>query len=136
MKLFLLSIAAVLVVFPVFAQSWTQLNPHDDLFSSTIFATTVDKTGKVYAAAKAADGSNRYVVSVLSSGSWDPVGGVQALVSFYGLTPGVVGLTQVNYLIPAGVAPGPQPVVVTVGGVASQAATIEVTARAARTALR
>jgi uncharacterized protein (TIGR03437 family) len=64
------------------------------------------------------------------------VGGVQALVSFYGLTPGVVGLTQVNYLIPAGVAPGPQPVVVTVGGVASQAATIEVTARAARTALR
>lgn len=79
MKLFLLSIAAVLVVFPVFAQSWTQLNPHDDLFSSTIFATTVDKTGKVYAAAKAADGSNRYVVSVLSSGSWDPVGGVQAL---------------------------------------------------------
>jgi uncharacterized protein (TIGR03437 family) len=60
------------------------------------------------------------------------VGGVQALVSFYGVTPGVVGLTQVNYLIPAGVAPGPQPVVVTVGGVASQPATIEVTAAAVK----
>ncbi len=56
------------------------------------------------------------------------VGGQQALISFYGITPGVVGMTQVNYLVPAGVAPGPQPVVVTVGGVASQTATLEVTA--------
>ena len=57
------------------------------------------------------------------------VGGVQALVSFYGITPGVVGLTQVNYLIPATVAVGTQPVIVTVGGVSTPAATIEVTAK-------
>ncbi|HWB91682.1 MAG TPA: hypothetical protein VG605_07520, partial [Puia sp.] len=79
MRPFLLALAAVVVVCPVFAQDWAVLNPHDDLFSSTIFATTMDKSGNVYAAAKAADGSNQYVVSVLSNGSWNPVGGVQTL---------------------------------------------------------
>ncbi|MCU1327691.1 MAG: peptidase and in, kexin, sedolisin [Bryobacterales bacterium] len=57
------------------------------------------------------------------------VGGVQALVSFYGLTPGVVGLTQVNYLVPAGSGLGRQPVVVTVGGVSSPAAFIDIAAK-------
>jgi uncharacterized protein (TIGR03437 family) len=37
-----------------------------------------------------------------------------------------VGVTQINFTIPSSVAPGPQPVVVTVGGQQSAAATITV----------
>ncbi len=37
---------------------------------------------------------------------WAFVGGVQATVTFAGLTPGVIGLTQVNLIIPSGVAAG------------------------------
>jgi uncharacterized protein (TIGR03437 family) len=47
------------------------------------------------------------------------VGGVPALVQWNGLGPGTIGTTQVNFYIPAGAKPGPQPVVVTVNGVAS-----------------
>lgn len=79
MKSFLLIVATVLAASPTFAQSWTALNPHDDLFSGTIFTITADRTGEVYAAGKAADGSNQYVVSVLSNGRWTPLGGAQSL---------------------------------------------------------
>jgi uncharacterized protein (TIGR03437 family) len=54
------------------------------------------------------------------------VGGVQAVVQFYGLTPGIVGMSQVNFIVPA-VNSGAQPVVVTVGGVSSAPATITIT---------
>src|SRR5262249_15146130 len=52
------------------------------------------------------------------------VGGVAAAVQFAGIPTGEVGAIQVNYQIPAGVALGPEPVVVSVGGVASPPATI------------
>ncbi len=44
------------------------------------------------------------------------VGGVQAVVQFYGITPGIVGMSQVNFIVPA-LNLGAQPVVVNVGGV-------------------
>ena len=47
------------------------------------------------------------------------VGGSQAQVLFVGIPPGLVGVTQVNFQIPANAPLGPQPVVVTVGTVAS-----------------
>jgi uncharacterized protein (TIGR03437 family) len=40
----------------------------------------------------------------------------------------LVGVTQINFVVPSGLTPGPQQVVVTVGAVASQAATFTVTA--------
>jgi uncharacterized protein (TIGR03437 family) len=46
------------------------------------------------------------------------VGGVKADVSFAG-NPWLVGVTQVNFTVPANVTPGSQPVVVAVGGVSS-----------------
>jgi uncharacterized protein (TIGR03437 family) len=55
------------------------------------------------------------------------VGGVAAAIQFIGITPGLVGVTQINYLVPAQAPTGSQPVVVTVGGVASAAATLTVT---------
>jgi uncharacterized protein (TIGR03437 family) len=55
------------------------------------------------------------------------VGGVTAPVSYSGLTPGGVGLYQVNAQIPAGLTPGNAvPVVINIGGVASNTVTIAV----------
>jgi uncharacterized protein (TIGR03437 family) len=55
------------------------------------------------------------------------IGGVPAPVIFSGLTPGAVGLYQINVTVPPGVSPGNQvPVIVTLGGQASPALTIAV----------
>jgi uncharacterized protein (TIGR03437 family) len=56
------------------------------------------------------------------------VGGVPALIQFAGLTVGVVGLTQVNFVVPPTVAAGVQPVVVTAGGYPSAPVNLTVTA--------
>jgi len=55
------------------------------------------------------------------------VGGVAAAIDFIGIPSGLVGVTQINYTVPSGVATGVQPVVVTVGGAASPAASLNVT---------
>ncbi|HEV1285700.1 MAG TPA: protease pro-enzyme activation domain-containing protein [Bryobacteraceae bacterium] len=54
------------------------------------------------------------------------VGGAPAFVEFAGITPGLLGVTQVNILVPASTPTGNQPVVVTVGGAASAAVNIVV----------
>jgi uncharacterized protein (TIGR03437 family) len=54
------------------------------------------------------------------------VGGIQAFLQFVGITPGVAGLTQVNFIVPASVPAGVQPVIVTVGGVSSPPANLTV----------
>jgi uncharacterized protein (TIGR03437 family) len=54
------------------------------------------------------------------------VGGIQATVNFAGIGVGLVGVMQVNYTVPANVSTGAQPVIVSVGGVASPAATLTV----------
>jgi uncharacterized protein (TIGR03437 family) len=55
------------------------------------------------------------------------VANLPATVKFIGIPPGLVGVTQINYVVPAAAPLGAQPVVVTVGGVASQAAMLTVT---------
>jgi len=55
------------------------------------------------------------------------VAGQPALIQFAGVTPGVVGLMQINLIVPTTVSPGTQPVVVTIGGVASPPVNIIVT---------
>jgi uncharacterized protein (TIGR03437 family) len=47
------------------------------------------------------------------------VGGIAVTPAFIGLPPGVVGVTQINFEIPQNAPVGPQPVVVTIGGVSS-----------------
>jgi uncharacterized protein (TIGR03437 family) len=47
------------------------------------------------------------------------IGGEQARIVFNGIVTGLIGVTQVNFTVPADLPPGPQPVVVTVGGVSS-----------------
>jgi uncharacterized protein (TIGR03437 family) len=55
------------------------------------------------------------------------VGGLPATVSFAGTPIGLVGISQINFTVPATTPPGMQPVVVTVGGVRSQPGQINVT---------
>jgi uncharacterized protein (TIGR03437 family) len=55
------------------------------------------------------------------------IGGVNAVVQFSGLAPGMVGLNQINAQIPAGVAAGAAvPVSVSIGGAVSNTVTIAV----------
>jgi uncharacterized protein (TIGR03437 family) len=55
------------------------------------------------------------------------IGGAQAIVSYSGLAPSLVGLYQVNAIVPAGIAPGNAvAVVLSIGGLASNTVTIAV----------
>jgi len=54
------------------------------------------------------------------------IGGKPAEVSYAGVAPGFAGLSQINAIIPEGLAAGDQPVFVTVNGVASNAGLITV----------
>ena len=49
------------------------------------------------------------------------IGGIPARVEFAGLVPGFVGEYQVNITVPAGVAAGSAPLIITAGGIDSQA---------------
>ena len=55
------------------------------------------------------------------------VGGVPATVAFAGIPPGLVGVTQINFIVPATVPLGVQPVVVSIGGINTQAGNLTVT---------
>jgi len=57
------------------------------------------------------------------------IGGEQAKIVFNGIVTGLIGVTQVNFTIPPDLSPGPQPVVVTVGGVASTPVNLTVVAK-------
>jgi adhesin/invasin len=54
------------------------------------------------------------------------IGGNPAVVEFQGLAPGFAGLGQLNVIVPAGLAPGDQPVFVTISGKPSNAGLITV----------
>ena len=54
------------------------------------------------------------------------VGNLPASLAFIGVPSWSVGVTQINYVIPAGLSPGPQQVVVTVGNAVSMPATITI----------
>ncbi|HEX4276799.1 MAG TPA: protease pro-enzyme activation domain-containing protein [Bryobacteraceae bacterium] len=55
------------------------------------------------------------------------VGGKPATLTFVGIPYTLAGVAQINFQIPSGLAPGPQPVVVTVGNAVSTAASITIT---------
>jgi len=55
------------------------------------------------------------------------IGSAAATVKFAGLAPDFVGLWQVDALVPAGLAAGDYPLVITVGGESSNAANVSVT---------
>jgi uncharacterized protein (TIGR03437 family) len=54
------------------------------------------------------------------------IGGVTASISYTGLAPGFVGLYQINATVPAGVGSGNNPVLISMGGIASNTAMLPV----------
>jgi uncharacterized protein (TIGR03437 family) len=58
------------------------------------------------------------------------IGGVPVTPSFVGIPFGLVGVTQINFVVPAAAPLGPQTVVVIAGGVESKAATINISSAA------
>jgi uncharacterized protein (TIGR03437 family) len=57
------------------------------------------------------------------------IGGIAAEIQFLGLAPGLVGVSQMNLLIPEDVAAGEQPLEVSIGGVAANTSTLSVQAQ-------
>jgi uncharacterized protein (TIGR03437 family) len=55
------------------------------------------------------------------------IGGATAAIDFIGITPGLVGVMQINVTVPNGIAAGAQPVLVIVNGVSSAPATVTIT---------
>jgi adhesin/invasin len=64
--------------------------------------------------------------SLLTGNVQASIGGRPAKVSYAGVAPGFAGLSQINVIVPAGLAAGDQPVFVTVNGVSSNAGLITV----------
>jgi uncharacterized protein (TIGR03437 family) len=55
------------------------------------------------------------------------VGGVPAFLQYFGKPSGMLGASQVSFIVPSSLTPGVYPVVVTVGGVASPSVNLSVT---------
>lgn len=104
----------------IFADANGNVVPNPVVNAGSALALYVTGTGDVSPALKTAYSP--------STGSTAPapvlplsvtVGGLPAFLEFVGITPGLIGVTQVNILVPASAPQGNQPVVVTVGGVSS-----------------
>jgi uncharacterized protein (TIGR03437 family) len=54
------------------------------------------------------------------------IGGVPATIDFIGVPPGLAGVTQLNFTVPANAPLGPQPVELTVGSLQSPPANFTV----------
>ena len=57
------------------------------------------------------------------------IGGIAAEIQFLGLAPGLVGISQMNLLIPEDVAAGEQPLEVSIGGVPANTSTLSIQAQ-------
>ena len=95
-------------------------------------ALTLTMTGDGVLTPSLPDG---FTAAANSSLFWKPalpftvtIGGTPVFLTSYGLVAGAVAVTTVNVVVPASVPAGPQPVVVTVAGVASPPVNVNVTA--------
>jgi endo-1,4-beta-xylanase len=85
-------------------------------------AVIVYATGGGVVQGGAVDGGLAPGAAKLSASVTATIGGAPATVYYAGSAPGLVnGLAQVNLEVPSGLASGPQPVVITIGGVSTQA---------------
>ncbi len=104
----------------VFADANGNVVPIPTVKAGTALALYVTGTGDVNPALKTAyspTSSSTTPVPLLPLSV--TVGGLPAFLEFVGITPGLIGVTQVNILVPSATPLGNQPVVVTVNGAAS-----------------
>ena len=92
----------------------TPANPAHGNETVVVYCTGLGPTTPAFATGNAATGANRTANTVTAS-----IGGQAATVVFSGLTAGLVGLYQVNVVVPPGLS-GSESIVVNVSGVASQ----------------
>jgi uncharacterized protein (TIGR03437 family) len=104
----------------IFADVNGNLVPTPTVKAGTAVALYVTGTGDVNPALKTAyspSSSSTTPVPLLPVSV--TVGGQPAFLEFVGITPGLIGVTQINILVPSATPLGNQPVVVTVGGASS-----------------
>jgi uncharacterized protein (TIGR03437 family) len=83
-------------------------------------------SGPVSPAAKDGTPTRSDTLTNATSVATAKIGSAPATVSFTGLTPGFIGLAQMNIVVPTGLAPGVYPLSVTIDGQTSNSATIAV----------
>jgi uncharacterized protein (TIGR03437 family) len=107
----------------VFADPQGNLIPQASAPENTVATLYVNGTGEVSPALRTALSPSAATAPVNLPKPVLPlsvtVGGAPAFLQFAGIAPGLVGVAQVNFTVPLSISPGPQPVVVTVGGVSS-----------------
>lgn len=91
--------------------------------SGEVVAIYCSGLGAVTPAVNSGQPSPSNPLSLTASATTASVGGLPASVLFSGLTPGSVGLYQVNATIPKGLGSGPQQVTISVAGATSKAVT-------------
>jgi minor extracellular serine protease Vpr len=89
--------------------------------SGEVVAIYCTGLGPVTPAVNSGQPSPSNPLSITATAATATVGGIPALVQFSGLTPGSIGLYQVNAVIPKGLSSGAQQVTISVAGATSKA---------------
>ncbi|MHA4811470.1 T9SS type A sorting domain-containing protein [Flavitalea flava] len=74
MKSLIFSLALLFCGCTLYSQTWTELNPPDNLLNNTIFSTIAGKTGQVYAAGLFTNKNSNNIVATLINGAWKELG--------------------------------------------------------------
>jgi uncharacterized protein (TIGR03437 family) len=106
--------------------SYTLNDPSNPAPAGSTIVAYVTGTGPVSPAAKDGVPAPNSTLTNVTSAYSAKVGTADATVSFAGLTPGYIGLAQMNIVVPPGLTPGVYPLSVTIDGQTSNSATIAV----------
>jgi YVTN family beta-propeller protein len=82
--------------------------------------------GPVTPPAADGNGASSSPLSIIDGLTQVMIGGKSAQITYKGLAPGWAGLAQLNVIVPTGLAPGDQPLFVTINGLASNSGVITV----------
>jgi adhesin/invasin len=104
--------------------SFTLNDPSNPAPTGSTIVAYLTGSGPVSPAAK--DGTATSVLTNVTSAVAAKIGSANATVAFTGLTPGFIGLAQMNIVVPPGLTPGVYPLSVTIDGQTSNSATIAV----------
>jgi len=104
--------------------SYTLNDPSNPAPAGSTIVAYLTGSGPVSPAAK--DGVPTNVLTNATAAVTAKIGSATATVSFTGLTPGFIGLAQMNIVVPSGLTPGVYPLSITIDGQTSNSATIAV----------
>lgn len=108
------------------APSYTLNDPSNPAPAGSTIIAYLTGSGPVSPAAKDGVPTRSDVLTNATSAVAATIGPATATVSFAGLTPGFIGLMQMNIVVPSGLAAGVYPLSITIDGQAANTATIAV----------